>query len=125
MMKLETIELLLQFLNPMSVCRHEGVMAVRLPHDMVDNELRVTVDVKPLNPELGGDVQVVDDYLIFYHIIGQAEVKSNHVEESVSLRRNQHYASPGPIESERDIEIHAPMLLDDRGAAIVSWSIQP
>jgi hypothetical protein len=53
-MKLKTIELL-QFSNLLSVCCHAGVTAVRLPHDMVDNELRVSTNVKPLNPEPGGD----------------------------------------------------------------------
>jgi hypothetical protein len=114
MMKLETIELLLQLPNLLSVCHNVGVTAVRLPHDFVYNELRVTMNVKPLNPELSGDVQVIDECLVFHHIIGREEVQSNHVEEPVSLGGDQHYASPGPIESERVIKIHAPVLLGDR-----------
>jgi hypothetical protein len=55
MMKLKTVELLLQPPNLLSVCRHVGVIAVRLSHELVDDELRVTVDVKPLDPELSGD----------------------------------------------------------------------
>jgi hypothetical protein len=38
MMKLKTIELL-QFPNRLSECCHVGVMTVRLPHDLFDNEL--------------------------------------------------------------------------------------
>jgi hypothetical protein len=42
------------------VCGHAGVMAVRLSHDLIDDELRVSTDRKPLNPKLGGDAQTVD-----------------------------------------------------------------
>jgi hypothetical protein len=127
MMKLETIELLLQLPNLLSVCHNVGVTAVRLPHDFVYNELRVTTNVKPLNPELSGDVQVVDECLVFRHIIGREEVQSNHVEEPVSLGGDQHYASPGPIESKTLTKIHAPVLLGDRvgGGAAVSRSVRP
>jgi hypothetical protein len=54
-MKLEAIEILLHFPNLLSLCRHAGVTTVQLPHDLVDNGLRVTAVVKSLNPELGGD----------------------------------------------------------------------
>jgi hypothetical protein len=33
-----------------------GVTIIRLPYDLVDDEIRVTMDVKPLDPELGGDM---------------------------------------------------------------------
>jgi hypothetical protein len=55
MMKLETIELLLKLYYLLTVCRHAGVMTVRLPHELVDDELRVVIDAKPLDPELSGD----------------------------------------------------------------------
>jgi hypothetical protein len=53
---------------------------------LVDDELRVIIDVKPLNPELGGDAQAVDKCLVFHHIVGHEEVQSNYIEESISLR---------------------------------------
>jgi hypothetical protein len=56
MMKFETIKLLLELSDLLSVCRHAGVMAVRLPHDVVDDELEVIADIKPLDLELGGHV---------------------------------------------------------------------
>jgi hypothetical protein len=114
MMKLKTIELF-QFPNRLSECCHVGVMTVRLPHDLFDNELRVATDVKLLNPKLDGDAQTVDECLVFCHIVGCAEVYSNHVEEPVFLRGDQNYASPGPVESERGIEIYALVLLGDPG----------
>jgi hypothetical protein len=41
---------------------------------LVDKELRVTADVKPLNPELDGDAHVIDECLIFHHVVGHTEV---------------------------------------------------
>jgi hypothetical protein len=64
MTKFKAIELLLMFSNLLTVCLHVGVMTVRLPHDLVDDELRVTTDVKPLDPKLDGDAQAVDEGLI-------------------------------------------------------------
>jgi hypothetical protein len=50
----------------------------------------------------------------------------NHIGELVSHRRNQHHASPNPVEDERAIEIYAPLLLGDRGGGAVEFqSIQP
>jgi hypothetical protein len=82
-----------------------GVTAVRLSHDLVDDKFRVTADVEPLNPELGGDGQAVDKFLVLYHIVSCMEVQLNYVEESTS---------PGPVEGERAIKIHALLLLGDR-----------
>jgi hypothetical protein len=86
---------------------------------LVDDELKVAADVKPLNPELGGDAQAIDQYLIFCHIVGCEEVQSNHIEEPISLKGDQYDASPGPVESERAIKIHAPVLLGDRGKRLL------
>jgi hypothetical protein len=55
MMELKTIELLFQHPDLLLVCRHAGVMVVRLSHDLVDDELIVATDVKSFNPELSGD----------------------------------------------------------------------
>jgi hypothetical protein len=74
MMELKIVKLFLQPPNLLSICHHERVMAVRLSHDLVDDELRVTVDVKPLNPEFSGDAHAVDECLVFCHIVGHIEV---------------------------------------------------
>jgi hypothetical protein len=65
------------------------------------------VDVKTWNPKFGGDVQTVDQCLVLCHIVGSMEVQSNNIKESISFRRDQHYASSGTIEGEGAIEIHA------------------
>jgi hypothetical protein len=66
------------------------------PHDLVDEELRVTVDVKPLDPDLGGDAKAMDEGLILHHIV-YAEMQSNHVEEPISLGGDQHHAPTSPL----------------------------
>jgi hypothetical protein len=71
--ELEIIELL-QLLNVLPVCRHVGVMTVRLPHDLVDDELKVTADIKLLNPKLDDNTLTIDEWLIFCHIVGCAEM---------------------------------------------------
>jgi hypothetical protein len=62
-----------------------GVTIVQLPHDFVDGELEATTDVEPLDPEIGGDVQAIDEGLVLCHIVGRTKVQSNNVEESISL----------------------------------------
>jgi hypothetical protein len=119
MMKLETIKLLLELSDLLSVCHHAGVMIVQLPHDMVDDELRVIVDVKLLDPELDGDAHVVDEGLIFCYIVGRVEVQSNHIEEPISLGGDQHNTSPAPAKSERAIEVHSPVLLGIHGRRLL------
>jgi hypothetical protein len=56
MLELKVVKFLLQLPNLLLVCSHLGVMTVPLSHDLVDDELRVSTDVKPLNPKFGGDV---------------------------------------------------------------------
>jgi hypothetical protein len=99
----------------MSVGHHVGVVIVRLSHYLIDDELKISVDVKPLNPKFSGDAQTVDQGLIICHIIGCVEVQPNNIKESISFRRDQHCASPGTVEGKRAIKIHSPMPLSDRG----------
>jgi hypothetical protein len=115
-MKFKTIELFLELSDFLLVCRHPRVTVVLLPHDLVDNNLRVTADVKPLDIELGGDVLAIDEGLILHHVVGHAEVQSNNVEESIALWGDQHNTSPSPIESERVIKVYTPVLLGHWGA---------
>jgi hypothetical protein len=87
---------------------------------LIDNEFKVSTDVKPLNPKFSGNAQVIDQGLVLHHIVGSVKVQSNNIKKSISLRRDQHYASLGTVEGERAIEIHAPMLLSDWGWGLLS-----
>jgi hypothetical protein len=74
MVELEAIELLLQLSNLLPICSHVGVAIVRLSHNLIDDELRVSADVEPLNLRFDGDAQTIDQCLILYHIVGGVEV---------------------------------------------------
>jgi hypothetical protein len=41
---------------------------------LIDDALRVSADVEPLNPKLYGNAEIVDQCLILYHIVGDMEV---------------------------------------------------
>jgi hypothetical protein len=62
------------------------------------------MDVKPLDLNLGGNAQAVDEVLILWRVGFCTEMLLNHVEKPNSLGRDQHSA-------EGAIEVHAPMLL--------------
>ena len=51
----EAIEFVLQPSDFLAVCSHLGVMAARLLHDLVDDQLRVTPDVEASDAKLDGD----------------------------------------------------------------------
>jgi hypothetical protein len=55
MMNFKTVKLLIKLSYLLEVCHHAGVATIQLPHDLVDDELRAAMDVKSLDPELGGD----------------------------------------------------------------------
>jgi hypothetical protein len=86
---------------------------------MVDDELRVAADIKPLDPELGCDVEAVDEGLILHHIVGRTKEQSNNVEEPIPLWGDPHNASPDPIESERVIKVYTPVLPGHRGRQLL------
>jgi hypothetical protein len=71
-MEFEVIKFLLELSYLLAVCRHARVAAIQLSHDLVDDELGVVMDVKPLDPEIDGDAQIVDEGLIFCHVVCHA-----------------------------------------------------
>ena len=51
----EAVESVLQPSDPLAVRRHLAVVAARLLHDLVDDQLRVTPDVEASDAQLDGD----------------------------------------------------------------------
>jgi hypothetical protein len=123
-MDLKAVKFLLQLPNLLPICSHAGVTIVRVYHDLIDDNLRVSMDVKTLNPKFINNAQTVDQCFVLRHIIGGMEVKSNHRKESITFTRDRHHASPGTVEGDRAIKIQAPVLLNDQGDA-ESQSIRP
>jgi hypothetical protein len=103
------------------VYHHAGVATVRLPHYLVENELRVALDAKPLDPELDSNAQAIHNSLVLRHIVCHAEMKSNHVQELITLEGDQHNTSPNPIKSEGAIKVHAPVLSGNWGSHLLCF----
>jgi hypothetical protein len=59
-------------------------------------------------------VQAVDEGLMHRHIVSCMEMSSNHIEELISLRGDEHNASPSPVGSEGADEVHALVLPGNR-----------
>jgi hypothetical protein len=72
--ELKAIEFLLQLPNLLPLCVHVGVTTISHSHKLIDDELKVSADLKPLNTKFGDDVQTVDQCLVLHHIVGGAEV---------------------------------------------------
>jgi hypothetical protein len=90
-----------------------GVAIVSLSHYLDADKLGLSSDVEPLYSRFGGDVQAIYLGLVFCHIIGSEKMQWDNVKESISLRRQQHYTSPGTVEGEGAIKVHAPIFLSD------------
>ena len=54
--ELEAVESVLQPSDFLAVCLHLGVVAARLLHDLVDDQLGVTPDVETSDAQLNGDL---------------------------------------------------------------------
>ena len=59
-------------------------MAAQLLHDLVDDQLGVALDIEASDTQLDGDAQVVDERLIFGHIIGGGEMDADQVPHATS-----------------------------------------
>ena len=55
MIEFEAIESVLQSSDFLAVRRHLGVVAAQLLHDLVDDQLGVTLDVEASDAQLDGD----------------------------------------------------------------------
>ena len=55
MIEFEAVEFVLQTSDLLTVCLHLGIVAARLFHDLVDDQLRVAPDVKASDAQLDGD----------------------------------------------------------------------
>ena len=67
-MQLDPLEFILELAHLLAVCCHEGAF-VGLLHDLVNDQLLVAADVESRRAELDGDVQPVDEGLVFHGIV--------------------------------------------------------
>ena len=55
MIELEVIEFVLQLVDFSTICSHLGIVVARFHHDLVDDQLGVTLNVEALDAQLDGD----------------------------------------------------------------------
>jgi hypothetical protein len=86
-----------------------GVTVVQLPHDLVDNELRVAVNVKPRGPH------------ILPRCLSRGSVAELRKGVDPPWGRSVRCLLPLPIEGERVIKVHAPVLLGHQGRQLLRF----
>jgi hypothetical protein len=93
-MQLDPTEFVLESAYFAEACIHVEVLTVGLLHDLINHPLGVVVSVQLSRAELDGDVEAVDEALIFGNVVGGWKVEADRVAEPFHLRRDQHH--PGP-----------------------------
>ena len=63
------MEFVLELVHLSAICCHEGAFARGFLHDLVDDQLRVTVDIQPRGAELDDDAQSIDEGLVFCGVV--------------------------------------------------------
>jgi hypothetical protein len=74
MMKLEAVELALQIAYGLTVRRHLRVHAVFVLHDLIHDQLRVSLDLEVVDPELDSDSETVDQGFVLGGVVRCREV---------------------------------------------------
>jgi hypothetical protein len=69
--ELQSSELPFQLVDFLAIRVHEGTLAVRVLHDLVDYQLRDAVDVEGSCPNVDGYAKTADQRLIFGDVIGR------------------------------------------------------
>jgi hypothetical protein len=82
---------------------------------LVYDQLGVTLDIKPSDPKLGGDVQSVDKCLILSNIVRDWKMDSDHIPYAHANRGDDDESYPDSALHQRPIQIHCPILLLHQG----------
>ena len=60
------------------------VVAARLLHHLVDDELRVTAHVEAFDAELDGDAEATEEGLVLRHVVRRREVQAYYISHVIS-----------------------------------------
>jgi hypothetical protein len=74
--ELDAVKFILEGVHSVAVCFHLLVVAARVLHDLVNHELRVSLDVEALDACFDGDSEAAEEGLVFHHIVGRREVQA-------------------------------------------------
>ena len=70
MIELEPVELVLEAMHYVAVRLHLLIVAAGFLHHLIDDELRISPDVKALDAKLDGDAEATEKGLVLQHVVG-------------------------------------------------------
>jgi hypothetical protein len=79
MIELDAVELVFEGSYGAAVGLHLVVVTTRILHDLVDHELRVSLDVEVFDACLDGDFEAAKEGILFRHVVGRGEVQAYRV----------------------------------------------
>src|SRR5438128_370974 len=110
MRQLQSVKCALQLSNLLAVSQHFCARARVLFLDLVYDQLRITANRQTSDTERYGDMETVEESLIFSRIVGCREVNLENILESLAGGGDEHDACPRAFNHERTIEVHGPIL---------------
>jgi hypothetical protein len=97
MVELEAVEPVLQLVDLLAICGHLGAATARFFHDLIDDQLRDTMDLKPSDAQLDGDMQVVDERFMLGHIIRGGKMNTDNIPPTVLRGQTKICPTPAPF----------------------------
>jgi hypothetical protein len=97
MVELEAVEPVLQLADLLAICGHLGTVTAGFFHDLIDDQLQDTLDLKPSDAQLDGDTQVVDDHFILSHVIRGGKMNTDHIPPTELTRQMKISPAPSPF----------------------------
>jgi hypothetical protein len=74
MIELDAVELVLEGSYDVAVGLHLVIVTSRIPHDLVNHELRVSPDVEAFDACLDGDSEATKKGLVLRHVVRRGEM---------------------------------------------------
>jgi hypothetical protein len=77
--ELDAVELVLESVHGVAIGLHLVIMETRILHDLVNHELRVSLDVEAFDACLDGNSEAAKEGLILCHVVGRGEMQAYRV----------------------------------------------
>jgi hypothetical protein len=77
--ELDAVELVLESVHGVAIGLHLVIMETRILHDLVNHELRVSLDVEAFDACLDGNSEAAKEGLILCHVVGRGVMQAYRV----------------------------------------------
>jgi hypothetical protein len=74
--ELDAVELVLEGMHGVAVGLHLVVVATRVLHDLVNHELRVSLNVKVFDACFDGNSEAAEEGLVLCHVVGHEKMQA-------------------------------------------------